>query len=111
MKHVPGSQSRAVLKEKEALAIQMLAQGLSVRQISIQLKCSETFVRRIRNEQRAAQEADAPRPAPPWNGVERRSGVDRRLVADRRSEPRGSLDRRSREDRRGHPFYRPRPSR
>lgn len=108
MNHVPGSQSRAVLREKEELAIQLLGQGLSVRQISIQLKCSETFVRRIRNDLRAAQETAAARPVAPWNGVERRTGTDRRLGEDRRSTSRGPLDRRSGEDRRGHPFYRPR---
>jgi transposase-like protein len=52
MPRIPGSQSRAVMEEKEQVAIQLLAQGLTVSQISPQLKCSQAFVRRVRDQLR-----------------------------------------------------------
>jgi transposase-like protein len=45
----PGSQSRALMAEKERLAERLLAQGLTVSQISQQIRCSPHFVRRVRS--------------------------------------------------------------
>jgi hypothetical protein len=47
------------MKEKEQLAIQLLAQGLTVLQISLQLNCSQGFVRRLRDQLRVG-EGDPP---------------------------------------------------
>ncbi|MGI8827293.1 MAG: hypothetical protein ACR2JC_16945 [Chloroflexota bacterium] len=41
-----------------------------------------------------------------WDGVERRSGKDRREESDRRTGERSIFNRRSGQDRRGHPLYR-----
>ena len=46
-------QTRAIMQAKEAAVIELLNRGLSVRQISVQLRCSGGFVRRIRDEQQA----------------------------------------------------------
>lgn len=46
----PQSQTRAMMHEKGALAHRLLAAGLTVRQVSTQLRCSPAFVRRIRGE-------------------------------------------------------------
>jgi len=46
-----------------------------------------------------------------WDGVERRSGRDRRRGQERRGEERTMYDRRSGLDRRGHPLYTARRSR
>lgn len=40
-----------------------------------------------------------------WDGVERRSGKDRRQSPERRATDRTFWERRSGQDRRGHPFY------
>lgn len=56
-RYLPGSQSRAILDEKERLAIRLLSQGLTVTQISKQLRCSPQFVRQARA--RLARPADA----------------------------------------------------
>jgi hypothetical protein len=40
-----------------------------------------------------------------WDGVERRSGNDRRESEDRRAQPRSAWERRSGHDRRGHKLY------
>jgi hypothetical protein len=53
----------------------------------------------------------ATQPSATWDGVERRSGKDRRERTDRRAKNRAYWERRSGQDRRGHPFYAPRPSR
>jgi len=73
MPRFPGSQSRAVMEEKEQVAIQLLAQGLTVSQISPQLKCSQAFVRRVRDQLRI-REGDTPERGQPtrWDGVELR---------------------------------------
>jgi transposase len=44
----PGSQSQAVMKEKESVARYLTAQGLNNTQISVQLRCSAQFVRDVR---------------------------------------------------------------
>jgi DNA-binding NarL/FixJ family response regulator len=46
---IPGSQCRTVMKEKEAIARRLIAQGLSNTQISAQLRCSTRFVRDVRS--------------------------------------------------------------
>jgi hypothetical protein len=46
---IPGSQSRIAMKEKEALARHLIAQGLNNTQVSIQLRCSTRFVRDVRS--------------------------------------------------------------
>jgi DNA invertase Pin-like site-specific DNA recombinase len=43
----PQSQGRDLLAQKAALARRLLAQGLTIRQISLQLRCSPTFVRKL----------------------------------------------------------------
>ena len=43
-----------------------------------------------------------------WDGTERRTGPDRRTLAERRGEDRIYWERRSGQDRRGHPLYAPR---
>lgn len=49
-RYSPGSQSRLVLEQKEELARRLLASGLTVTQVSAQLRCSKPFVRRVRDE-------------------------------------------------------------
>lgn len=44
----PGSQSRTLMAEKERIAERLLAQGLTVTQISQQIRCSPHFVRQVR---------------------------------------------------------------
>ena len=44
----PGSQSHAVLQEKQRIAERLLRQGLTVSQICAQLRCSPHFVRQVR---------------------------------------------------------------
>jgi hypothetical protein len=44
----PGSQSRQLMAEKEEVCRRLLARGLSVTQISQQVRCSPHFVRRVR---------------------------------------------------------------
>jgi hypothetical protein len=39
-----------VLEQKEELARRLLASGLTVTQVSAQLRCSKPFVRRVRDE-------------------------------------------------------------
>jgi transposase-like protein len=46
----PGSQSRALMAEKEQIAERLLAQGLTVTQISQQIRCSPHFVRQVRRK-------------------------------------------------------------
>jgi DNA-binding CsgD family transcriptional regulator len=47
--YMPGSQSRALMAQKEKLAAQLLSRGLRTSQVAAQLKCSQFFVRKIRN--------------------------------------------------------------
>lgn len=47
-RYSPRSQSKTVLEEKERLAQRLLSQGLTIAQISGQLRCSPQFVRRVR---------------------------------------------------------------
>lgn len=47
--YMPGSQSRACMAQKEQLATQLLSRGLRTSQVAAQLKCSQFFVRKIRN--------------------------------------------------------------
>jgi transposase-like protein len=49
-RYAPGSQSRAMLAEKERLAGRLLDQGLTVTQICQQLRCSPHFVRQTRQK-------------------------------------------------------------
>ena len=46
----PGSQTRALLQEKERLAERLLKQGLTVAQVCTQLRCSPHFVRQVRQK-------------------------------------------------------------
>jgi hypothetical protein len=88
MAQIPGSQSRDVMEWKRDQAQILLGRGLSVSQIAAQLRCSQTWVRRLSVE---IQRHDSPpqlTEAAPWTGEDRRSGQDRR----------------------GHPFYAPRPT-
>ncbi|HEX6508751.1 MAG TPA: helix-turn-helix domain-containing protein [Chloroflexota bacterium] len=48
--YAPGSQTRALLDEKQRLAARLLAQGLTVTQICKQLRCSPYFVRQAREK-------------------------------------------------------------
>jgi DNA-binding CsgD family transcriptional regulator len=50
----PGSQSRALLAEKQRIAEQLLARGLTVTQICKQLRCSPAFVRNVRDRTKGA---------------------------------------------------------
>lgn len=54
-RYSPGSQSRSILEVKEELARRLLASGLTVSQVSVQLRCSKPFVRRVRDAVEAAQ--------------------------------------------------------
>jgi transposase-like protein len=38
------------MEQKEEMARRLLSRGLSVSQVSLQLRCSKPFVRRIRNQ-------------------------------------------------------------
>jgi IS30 family transposase len=108
MPRIPGSQSRALMQEKEKLAIELHERGLTFRQISVQLNCSKQFVRRViaQHQSRRGEATEGAEPAT-WNGVERRRSRERRSGKDRRSMTRDPWDRRSGLDRRGHPFYQP----
>jgi transposase-like protein len=46
----PGSQTRALMEEKQRIAIRLLSQGLTVTQICKQLRCSPHFVRQARDK-------------------------------------------------------------
>jgi hypothetical protein len=50
MARTPQSQTREVMERKAVAARHLLLQGLTVGQISVQLRCSPTFVRRVRRE-------------------------------------------------------------
>lgn len=52
--YAPGSQSRALMAEKERLAERLLAQGLTVTQVSRQIRCSPHFVRQVRRKAETA---------------------------------------------------------
>ncbi len=52
-RYSPQSQSRELMAQKKELALKLLAQGLTVKQISGQLRCAPAFIRRIRNEHEA----------------------------------------------------------
>ena len=56
---IPGSQSRIAMKEKEALARRLIAQGLNNTQISAQLRCSTRFVRDVRSTMEREGEGSA----------------------------------------------------
>lgn len=47
-RYAPGSQTRALLDEKERIAQRLLSQGLTVTQICQQLRCSPYFIRQVR---------------------------------------------------------------
>lgn len=64
----PQSQTRAVMQKKEALAFRLLTAGLTVQQISTQLRCSPAFVRRIKRETLGA-ERSAGRQSPAATGL------------------------------------------
>lgn len=44
-RYTPGSQTRDLLDEKQRIAMRLLAQGLTVTQITQQLRCSRYLVR------------------------------------------------------------------
>jgi DNA-binding NarL/FixJ family response regulator len=67
MPRSPGSQTHAMMQQKSKLAAELLTRGLTVRQISLQLNCSEVFVRRVR---RGLQMSDG-KASTPSEGVER----------------------------------------
>jgi hypothetical protein len=46
--HVPGSRSRNQMAEKEQIARRLLRQGLTIGQVSVQLRCSRTFVSKVK---------------------------------------------------------------
>jgi DNA-binding NarL/FixJ family response regulator len=48
-RYTPGSQSRAVMAQKEVIAARLLGQGLTTSQVAVQLRCSPNFVRRVRS--------------------------------------------------------------
>jgi transposase-like protein len=48
--YAPGSQTRALLDEKERIAERLLKQGLTVTQVCKQLRCSPHFVRQVRGK-------------------------------------------------------------
>jgi DNA-binding NarL/FixJ family response regulator len=50
MQRRSGSQPWELIERKEAWTRQLLERGLSVAQIAVQLRCSESFVRRVRRE-------------------------------------------------------------
>jgi DNA-binding NarL/FixJ family response regulator len=52
-RYCPQSQAQSVLDEKRALVQRLLAQGLTVKQITMQLHCSDQFVYRIRHDVRS----------------------------------------------------------
>jgi DNA-binding NarL/FixJ family response regulator len=56
--YAPGSQTRALLDEKQRLAARLLAQGLTVTQICTQLRCSPYFVRQARDKMPTPQERE-----------------------------------------------------
>ena len=58
----PQFQTRAVLQEKAALVHRLLGSGLTVQQISTQLRCSYGFVQRIKRQlqDRAEEPAGSP---------------------------------------------------
>lgn len=56
--YAPGSQTRALLDEKQRLAARLLAQGLTVTQICKQLRCSPYFVRQAREKIPSPAERD-----------------------------------------------------
>jgi transposase-like protein len=56
--YAPGSQTRALLDEKQRVAARLLSQGLTVTQICKQLRCSPYFVRQARERMPAPQERD-----------------------------------------------------
>lgn len=59
--YTPGSQSRALLAEKERIATRLLGQGLTVTQICQQLRCSPYFVRRVREQRTESSQEMAAR--------------------------------------------------
>jgi len=49
-RYSPGTQTRQALMEKQRIAWHLLEQGLTVTQISQQLRCSPYFVRQARDK-------------------------------------------------------------
>lgn len=58
--YAPGSQTRALLDEKQRLAARLLTQGLTVTQICKQLRCSPYFVRQARERMPVPREREQP---------------------------------------------------
>jgi DNA-binding NarL/FixJ family response regulator len=52
---VPRSQTRALMAEKEQIALRLLQRGLTISQIAGQLRCSPFFVRKVRSEMLSAK--------------------------------------------------------
>ena len=59
MRRHPGSQTRALVKEKEDIARQLLARGLTITQICAQLNCSRALVRRVKQEREEQRRSEA----------------------------------------------------
>ena len=57
-RYTPGSQSRAVMAQKEVIAARLLEKGLTTSQVAVQLRCSPNFVRRIRSSLDGQQAID-----------------------------------------------------
>lgn len=69
MTQIPGSRSRELMHEKEEIARRLISQGLTNKQITIQLRCSYAWLRRIRlgleAEKQASDADDAAEPSEP----------------------------------------------
>jgi hypothetical protein len=48
-RYAPQSQTHAVMREKREIAQRLLAGGLTIKQISLQLRCSRYFVQQARD--------------------------------------------------------------
>ena len=48
-RYAPQSQTRALMRQKREIAQRLLAHGLTVTQVSQQLKCSRYFVQQVRD--------------------------------------------------------------
>lgn len=58
-RYMPRSQSRAIMAEKEEIAIKLLNRGLTTSQVAAQLRCSPFFVRKVRTAMTEGGAAEA----------------------------------------------------
>ena len=88
---------RNSMEEKRIIAVRLLNQGIAPSAVRQQLRVSKTWIYKVRQESMNRTAA--------WDGVERRqaaprrSGLDRRVDPNRKTES-GIADRRSGQDRR-----------